>query len=627
MASAQTPVPTPANGGEGDDRSPTVGTGKDAAYDAALARVIAVHRSRMHSVQVGSAESAAELPPKGQTKALRVSPLVRGSGTGRTTTPRASVKPSAVLATAVQQTAVAAAAAGSQGVPALAPIGGQSFFGGPLSPVTVPQTASFVPVPAIDVAAAAAEQEEQGGWSGWKPIVKGCGFSTPSPQLQPAVVEPPVSAAVTKGLCEQIDNNELSLVDVLNEIDRADAAEAAAEAANEKAQVQQGLAERAAARAAERAERQAKDAARQKAVEKARALEEAKERLAALEATIAAARMTVAQRQEEMNAFMMTSDGQRLLWEEQGIAAQAQEEHRRTQALQQEEERAPKKPRQTLCATALSAFRAEGGILSGNEESSSERTDSCSYAGESDDGGAAANPAFSPMSAARIQGMTVPVLKAQLKKRRLPATGFKMVLQARLLEACGVAAPASDDDDGGAVEEEAPARKRVNKPRPTINSELESWIVDVIARGPRGSQITKKSGWKIETDAACVRLNIKKRADIVKLLSTLPPVDSDKDGLSARTFQQYAQGYENMLAFENAHYHDLASLSAWYESLHVSERAARTKKKQVVDFAIAHYHPGLGDTVLPVRCTEFQYFKNCGAMGLPHLAPLLALAP
>ena len=508
------------------------------------------------------------------------------------TNPVAGKARAAVRATAVRATAVNPSA-GKQAVPALAPIGDQVIGLGPLSPVAVPQTASFVPVPATDAAAsstaaatdAVPQEEERGGWGPacWKHLsVPADRYQTPSPRDPPKTSEALAQKQVADIVLTEIEAGSLSLEQLLEPTLSQEAEKAADDAAN-YAQVLEGLQQRQAEREearstakAEEALQQAQTLARQEmcrqAAEKARALEEAVAELKDLERRVAQARKTVAQRMEEAKQLQQTDVG-RIAYEEQGIAAQAEEELRREQALQQEQARTLRPPPSVCNATTATP------------EHESSDSDSNSGGGDMILKAAAA---LASRSGASNRGGRGKGWRRGIKKRDADAdaavTYSKMVAGSRRRKRLS---PADED------------------------AKLPTWVKNVLALGGyRGSQIAQTSGWTIAQDKECVRLGITKREDFISHLKSIPPLDPKKETLSLRTLQQYADGLENMLSFANDKYHDLSSLNAWYQALEIVHAERNSKKQTAVDFAVAHFHPGLKGYVLPTGGTEFKHFKN-----------------
>ena len=542
----------------------------------------------------------------------------------------------AAVVTAVKATAVNTAA-GGPAVPALAPIGEKSIGLGPLSPVVVPQTASFLPVPATDAATsstaaatdAVPQEEERGGWGPvyWKHLsVPADRYQTPSPRDPPKSSGALSQKKVADIVMTEIESGSLSLEQLLDSTLSQQAEKAADDAAN-YAQVLEGLQQRQAEREEERstvkaeaALKQAQALARQEmcrqAAEKARALEAAVAELKNLERRVAHARKTVAQRMEEAKQLQQTDAG-RIAYEEQGIAAQAEAEVRREQALQHEQARSLRPPPSVCSAIASTPEPTKAKKASARPRICSEAAAALGDSSERESSDSESNDGSGDMILEAAAAAVAPSRSGAPNRGaggRGPGKGWRR----------GIAKRGADAAASLRMTAPHPQRRKQRASPSDQDAKLPAWVKEVLALGGyRGSQIATKSGWTIAQDKECARLGITRREDLIAHLKSIPPLDPKKDNLSLRTLQQYADGLENMLSFSNDRYHDLASLNAWFQTLEVENPERNSKKQTAVDFAIAHYHPGLKGFLLPTGGTEYKHFKNWGT-GLELLPTLLA---
>ena len=106
-----------------------------------------------------------------------------------------------------------------------------------------------------------------------------------------------------------------------------------------------------------------------------------------------------------------------------------------------------------------------------------------------------------------------------------------------------------------------------------------------------GAQVTERSGWELATDADCVRLKIKtKDAMVQRLLEVGPP--------SEITCKQYVGAYISLASMKTPDFHDLATLSKWFDEFEPANPAKRTKNQEVADYIIARRYPALNGTLL-----------------------------
>ena len=144
-----------------------------------------------------------------------------------------------------------------------------------------------------------------------------------------------------------------------------------------------------------------------------------------------------------------------------------------------------------------------------------------------------------------------------------------------------------------------------------VNAE---WVQALITRGTRGMLIKERSGWCIDTDKECIRLNMTTvQAMYSRMAKIVSPTRQAKGGtLNLRTIQQYANAWFNMLAYKNDSYNDLASLYKWSTTFRSANPMLRSDRQAMADFVAFHLYPPLKEkqVLLPTDGTEHKHLTT-----------------
>ena len=87
-----------------------------------------------------------------------------------------------------------------------------------------------------------------------------------------------------------------------------------------------------------------------------------------------------------------------------------------------------------------------------------------------------------------------------------------------------------------------------------------------------------------------------------RLLEVGPP--------SEITCKQYAGAYISLASMRTPDFHDLATLSKWFDEFKPANPAKRTKNQEVADYIIARRYPALNGTLLDPRGKAHKYHTS-----------------
>ena len=115
-----------------------------------------------------------------------------------------------------------------------------------------------------------------------------------------------------------------------------------------------------------------------------------------------------------------------------------------------------------------------------------------------------------------------------------------------------------------------------------------------------------------------MRLKIKTKDGMVQRLLEVGPA-------SEITCNQYAGAYISLASMRTPDFHDLATLSKWFDEFRPANPARRTKNQEVADYIIARRYPALNGTLLDPHGAAHKYHTSW-ASGLGWLGRFLGRA-